>query len=59
LVQQANTDRLIPRQNAETFEKASLEFAVEIAAKNGFPEVQVVAPNGYSRPLVIAKAVRA
>jgi serine/threonine protein kinase len=59
LVQQANTDRLIPRQNAETFEKASLEFAVEIAAKNGFPEVQVVAPSGYSRPLVIAKAVRA
>ena len=54
-VQQANTDRLIDRSDPDTFTKASLEFTVALAKDNGFPLVDVIAPPGYSRPLVIAR----
>ena len=58
-VQQANTDLLIPRRHVETFEKASLEFAIKIAAENGFPDATDHRTRvGYSRPLVIARAIR-
>jgi len=56
LVLQCNTDRAIDRAHAETFRKASLEFNVALARENGFPKVEVVAPRGYSRPLIIARA---
>jgi tRNA A-37 threonylcarbamoyl transferase component Bud32/SAM-dependent methyltransferase len=56
LVLQCNTDRLIARKDAETFIKASLSFTVELVRKHGFPSVSVIAPRGYSRPLVIARA---
>jgi hypothetical protein len=56
LVQQANTDRLISRNDPDTFTKASLEFTIELAREYGFPEITVVAPRGYSRPLVIGRS---
>lgn len=59
LVQQANTDRLIHRKDEDTFEKASLEFTKQLAAEGGFDKVRVVAPRGYSRPLVISEATSA
>ena len=56
LVLQCNTDRHIARRDSETFIKASLPFTVELVRKHGFPSVSVIAPRGYSRPLVIARA---
>ena len=56
LVQQANTDRLIHRRDDDTFNKASLAFTTQLAPQGGFNAVQVVAPRGYSRPLVISRA---
>ena len=56
LVQQANTDRLIHRKDPDTFEKASLAFATQIATQGGFDAVRVISPRGYSRPLIISQA---
>jgi SAM-dependent methyltransferase len=57
LVLQCNTDRLIDRGGSEeTFRKASLEFAVEMLDQAGFSNLQVIAPAGYSRPLVIGRS---
>jgi hypothetical protein len=53
LVLQGNTDRRIRRSDPHTYEKASVRYAVEALQANGFPRVRVVAPRGYSRPLVI------
>lgn len=53
LVLQCNTDRLIKRADEETFEKASIEFAVEVLEQARFAKIEVIAPPGYSRPLVI------
>jgi serine/threonine protein kinase len=55
LVLQCNTDRGVHRSDTQTFEKASIEFAVEALQRNGFPATQVVAPRGYPRPLVIGR----
>lgn len=57
LVLQCNTDRLIDRGGEEeTFRKASVEFAVEMLDQAGFANRTIVAPPGYSRPLVIGRA---
>jgi len=57
LVLQCNTDRLIDRGGQEeTFRKASVEFAVEMLDQAGFSKRQIIAPPGYSRPLVIGRA---
>ena len=57
LVLQCNTDRLIDRGgDEEIFRKASVEFAVEVLDQAGFTKREIVAPAGYSRPLVIARA---
>lgn len=53
LVLQCNTDRLIDRADEETYRKASIEFAVEVLEQARFPKIEVIAPSGYSRPLVI------
>lgn len=53
LVLQCNTDRLIDRSSEETFRKASIEFAIEILEQARFAKIEVIAPSGYSRPLVI------
>lgn len=57
LVVQCNTDRLIDRGgDEETFRKASVEFAVAMLDQAGFTDRRIVAPPGYSRPLVIGRA---
>jgi hypothetical protein len=56
-VLQCNTDRLIDRRgDEERFRKASVEYAVEVLEQAGFTIRQIIAPPGYSRPLVIARA---
>jgi hypothetical protein len=56
LVLQCNTDRLIDRgEGQETFRKASVEYAVEVLEQAGFTDREIVAPPGYSRPLVIGR----
>ena len=54
-VLQCNLDRRIARSDPRTFEKASLEYAQEVLAENGFPRLTTIAPRGYSRPLVIGR----
>lgn len=56
LVVQCNLDRLIDRNDEDTYRKASVEFAIEALASAGFGKHEVIAPPGYSRPLVIARA---
>ena len=56
LVLQCNTDRLIDRSDEDTYRKASVAFAVELLDSAGFGARTVVAPTGYSRPLVIGRA---
>jgi SAM-dependent methyltransferase len=55
LVLQCNNDRLIDRKDEETYRKASVEFALEILDEAGFNRRDVIAPPGYSRPLVIGR----
>ena len=52
-VLQANTAAHASRSDPETFKKATAEYAVETLRSNGFPNTQLIAPRGYSRPLVI------
>jgi SAM-dependent methyltransferase len=57
LVIQCNTDRLIDRSGQdETYWKASVPFALEMVEQAGFTKREIIAPAGYSRPLVIARA---
>lgn len=56
LVLQCNTDRLIDRSSEETYRKASIEFAIEVLEQARFAKIEVIAPSGYSRPLVIGSA---
>jgi hypothetical protein len=58
LVLQCNTDRNIRRSDPRTFDKASVGYAVRALQRNGFPLTRVVAPRGYSRPLVIGRRGR-
>jgi SAM-dependent methyltransferase len=55
LVLQCNTDRSVHRSDQHTFAKASVAYAVAALEQNGFPFIRVVAPRGYSRPLVIGR----
>ena len=56
-VVQCNIDRLIDRRGEEeTYRKASVEYAIEVLEEAGFTNRTIVAPPGYSRPLVIARA---
>lgn len=54
-VLQCNTDRSVHRSDPYTFAKASVAYAVAALQQNGFPSIRVVAPRGYSRPLVIGR----
>lgn len=56
LVLQCNTDRLIDRSDPETYRKASVSFAVELLEAAGFAQHDIIAPPGYSRPLVIGRS---
>jgi hypothetical protein len=52
-VLQCNIERDIGRRDPETYDKAAVEFTVYALVANGFPRTQVIAPKGYTRPLVI------
>ena len=59
LVLQCNIDRLLDRGgDEEIFRKASVEFAVEMLEHGGFTNRTIIAPSGYSRPLIIARQPR-
>jgi len=51
---QCNNDKSIRRQDSHTYEKASVEYTVGALNSNGFPNAKVIAPKGYTRPLVVA-----
>lgn len=51
---QCNIAEGIGREDPQTYEKASVEYIKNKLEKNGFPQVEVIAPRGYSRPLLIA-----
>lgn len=58
LVLQCNTDRLIDRAGQEEgYRKASVEYAIEVLEQGGFIQRRVIAPRGYSRPLVIGRSL--
>jgi len=54
LVVQAKTDT---RQEAadNKAEKSTLEFLSALMRRHGFPEIETIAPTGFSRPLLIGK----
>jgi serine/threonine protein kinase len=58
LVLQCNTNRRIHRFDPRTYERASVEYALDALQRNGFPVTRIVAPIGYSRPLVIGRRER-
>jgi SAM-dependent methyltransferase len=55
LVLQCNTDRRLHRSDPRTFERASVEYAAAALRRNGFPHTRLVAPRGYSRPLLVGQ----
>ena len=50
---QCNTSRDIGRENMHVYEKASVDYLKDVLIQNGFPNVQMIAPRGYPRPLLI------
>jgi hypothetical protein len=55
LILQCNVRRNIGRDDLNQYKRASLEYNINVAKENGFPEIEVIAPYGYSRPLIIAR----
>ena len=55
LVLQCNTATDIGRTDNYTYEKASINYALKILKENGFPNIQVINPFKYNRPLVIGR----
>lgn len=55
LVLQCNTDRDIGRQDENTYVKASPDYARKVMRGAGFTDIQVIAPPGYSRPLLVGR----
>lgn len=54
-VLQCNIATDMDRIDPYVYTKASIEYAVKAIECNGFPVTQVIAPYGYSRPLVIGR----
>ncbi len=52
---QCNIAEDIGRENLQTYEKASVQYLKSALENNGFAQVKVIAPKGYSRPLLIAQ----
>ncbi|HUW18219.1 MAG TPA: DUF1698 domain-containing protein [Sedimentisphaerales bacterium] len=52
-VLQCNTEMNIGRSDPHVYDKASVEYNLAVVKRNGFPITRVIAPFGYSRPLVI------
>lgn len=54
-VVQCNIRRSIGRPGSHSYEKASVEYATELFEHAGFTALEIIAPKGYSRPIVIGK----
>ena len=54
-VLQCNTTVGIDRSDPHTYEKASVEYAKKILTDSRFSNIEVIAPPGYHRPLVIGR----
>jgi tRNA A-37 threonylcarbamoyl transferase component Bud32 len=52
---QANTDQHVQRKNPTTFDKSSLEYLTRKLKTNGFSDAEVIAPKGYTRPLIVGR----
>jgi len=52
---QCNIRTDIGRSDDYMYMKASVEYATKVLDFNGFSEIRIIAPTGYSRPLVIGK----
>ena len=52
---QCNIAKNIGRSDQHTYEKASIQYTVNILKKNGFPVIKVMKPFKYTRPIVIGK----
>ncbi len=52
---QCNIAEDMGRENLQTYEKASVQYLKSALENNGFAQVKVIAPKGYSRPLLIAQ----
>lgn len=52
---QCNNRRGIGRDDDHSYEKASVEYNMELLQQAGFSKIKVVSPKGYSRPILIAK----
>jgi len=55
LVLQCNIRQGIGRENVNDYRKASIEYNIKALKENGFPRIKVIAPPGYSRPLIIGQ----
>lgn len=54
-VVQCNIRRSIGRPDSHSYEKASVEYVIELLQHAGFSALELIAPKGYSRPIVIGK----
>lgn len=52
---QCNVDRYTERSDPRVFKKSTVEYGVGALKENGFPVTEVIAPRGYSRPLIIGR----
>ena len=55
---QCNIQMNIKRSDPHTYEKASIDYNLQLIKNNGFPYIRLIAPYRYSRPLLIAKKVK-
>jgi len=55
---QCNIQMNIDRSDPHTYEKASVEYNMQLLKDNGFPFIRLIAPYRYSRPLLIARKVK-
>jgi tRNA A-37 threonylcarbamoyl transferase component Bud32/2-polyprenyl-3-methyl-5-hydroxy-6-metoxy-1,4-benzoquinol methylase len=53
IILQCNIDKCLGRDNSHTYTKASVEYTIRALQKNGFPNINVISPPNYHRPLVI------
>jgi hypothetical protein len=45
----------VERSETHLYQKASVEYAVALLEYRGFPNVEIIGPTGYYRPLVIGR----
>jgi len=55
IILQCNIRKNIGRKNNHEYEKASIIYNENLLKLNGFSDIKIIAPLGYSRPLLIGK----